>query len=105
MATVVIDDNEFVNVKLAISEEEQKQGLKNVRNPMLMAFPYKQASVRKFWMHDTPAPLDIIFCNGTKVIYIGKGEPYDAKTLIGPDTACTLVLEAPAGFVISNNIS
>ena len=61
MASVIIDEQEFENVSLAITKREQDQGLKGIEQPTLMAFPYKQAGVRKFWMQETPKPLDIIF--------------------------------------------
>ena len=105
MASVIIDEQEFENVSLAITKREQDQGLKGIGQPTLMAFPYKQAGVRKFWMQETPKSLDIIFCRAGKVIYIGAGEPYNCDDKIGPNVACDLVLEAPKGFVDYHNIS
>lgn len=105
MATIIIGDNIFENIKLAITPEEQTIGLMNVPYPPpLLLFPYKKAAIKKFWMKDTPSPLDIIFCNCNCVIYIGKGEPFN-ESLIGPNENCDLVLEAPHGFVDYHNIS
>lgn len=30
--------------------------------PPIMSFPYSDAGIKKFWMKNTPSPLDIIFC-------------------------------------------
>lgn len=105
MATIIIGDNIFENVSLAVTSEEQNRGLMGKPYPPpLLLFPYKKASIKKFWMKDTPSPLDIIFCNANCVIYIGKGEPFN-ENLIGPNEKSNLVLEAPHGFVDYYNIS
>ena len=105
MATLIIDDNKFDGIKLAVTNEEQNLGLMNVEwPPPLLLFPYKKAGVRKFWMLNTPSPLDIIFCNANRVIYVGRGEPFNSEDLIGPNENCTLVLEAPNGFVDYHDI-
>jgi len=105
MAFIIIDGIEFENVQLAVTDNEQNAGLMGVNTPTLMAFPYKKAGIHKFWMKETPLALDIIFCKANEVIYIGKGEPYNHKTLIGPEYPVDLVLEAPRGFVDFHNIN
>lgn len=105
MAIVIIDENKFENVKIAVTEKEQQIGLMNVPwPPPLLLFPYKQANIKKFWMKNVESPLDIIFCKANEVIYIGVGEPFNEES-IGPNESCNLVLEAPYGFVDYNNIS
>lgn len=82
---------------VAVSLEEQMQGLMfRPWPPPVMCFPYKEAEVRKFWMKNTPSPLDILFCRGNRIISICRGEPLSTE-LIGPDEHSDLVIELPAG--------
>jgi uncharacterized protein len=105
MATIFVDEKKFDQIKLAISPEEQNKGLMGVEwPPPLLLFPYKTAAIRQFWMKNTPSPLDIIFCNSNHVIYIGEGEPFNSKKLIGPNENSTFVLEAPRGFADYHDI-
>jgi hypothetical protein len=94
---IVLNGHEFVT-KVAITEQEQMKGLMFEKwPPPIMVFPYKNSSVRKFWMHNTISPLDIIFCNSGKIISIMKGEPLSTK-LIGPDSLIDFVIELPYGM-------
>lgn len=82
---------------VAVTESEQCKGLMYQKwPPPIMVFPYKRASVRKFWMNNTTTPLDIIFCQGNCIIGIFKGEPLSTK-LVGPDIPSDLVVELPGG--------
>lgn len=95
---------EIGNVRFAITRDEQRKGLMNVDwPPPLMVFPYKKAAIRKFWMKDTPSPLDIIFCSANRVIYIDYGVPFD-EARVGPNRPCDLVIEGPLGFAQENGI-
>lgn len=59
---VYIDNNVFTTL-LAISEHEQAQGLMHIEPPTpVMSFVYDRPKINKFWMANTPAPLDIVFC-------------------------------------------
>ena len=94
---IVLKGKEFVT-KVAITEQEQMKGLMFEKwPPPIMVFPYKNSSIRKFWMHNTISPLDIIFCNNGKIISIMKGEPLSTK-LIGPDKPVDFVVELPYGM-------
>lgn len=84
-------------IQLAISEAEQEQGLMWKLAPQPMAFPSKSSGVRKFWMKNTPAPLDIIFCHSNQIVEIVRGEPLSLD-LVGPDAPTDLVVELPAGM-------
>lgn len=64
--------------------------------PPAMIFPYKNASMIKFWMKNTISPLDIIFCKEGKVLGIFAGQPM-STALVGPNEASDLVIELPAG--------
>jgi len=90
---------------IAISELEQRKGLMNCYDlPPSMSFVYESPKVNKFWMHNTPMPLDIVFCNKGKIISIAAGEPF-STTLIGPDYATDLVVEFPYGTCKKFNFS
>jgi len=95
---VYIGDNVFESL-LAISMEEQRQGLMNIAEPVPnMAFVYGYPSINHFWMANTPSQLDIIFCNDGMVSEICYGEPYSTK-MIGGDMPSNLVVELPYGTV------
>jgi hypothetical protein len=47
-------------------------------------------------MHNTPSPLDIIFCKEGKIVDIRKGEPY-STSLIGVNDVTDLIVEFPHG--------
>lgn len=99
-----IQDNIFNNIKVAITPDEQQRGLMyQAWPPPIMIFPYKNAQIRKFWMKNTPSPLDIIFCNNNSIMEILHGEPFSLRT-IGPDVPIDLVIEMPYGTVSKFNI-
>lgn len=93
---ISIGDNLFETL-LAISSQEQERGLMYMEPPTPnMAFIYAQPGINKFWMANTPAPLDIVFCHAGKVIEICAGEPYSTR-IIGPNQFSDLVVEFPYG--------
>ena len=82
---------------LAISDIEQQTGLMYKKElPPSMSFVYDNPKINKFWMHNTPKALDIVFCKNGKIISIAKGEPFSTR-LIGPDFPTDLVIEFPYG--------
>jgi uncharacterized protein len=101
---VIIGDYKF-NTLVAITEEEHNKGLMWKKAPTpIMSFPYDKPEVHKFWMQNTIAPLDILFCRAGKVIDIQKGSPFSVD-LIGPDENTDLVVELPLGTVEKYNIA
>ena len=93
---IIVNGNKIIT-KMAITEEEQETGLMGqLWPPPVMAFPFKDKAVRKFWMKDTPSPLDIIFCNAGTVVGVYSGEPY-SESFLGPNSAVDLVIEMPRG--------
>ena len=89
---------------LALSEQEQQQGLMGVEYPPpVMSFVYSSPRINRFWMSNTPAPLDIVFCCNGEITQIHKGNPYSTKT-IGNDTYSDLIIEFPFGTVMSSDI-
>jgi uncharacterized membrane protein (UPF0127 family) len=100
---IYIHNNVFPTL-LAISMDEQTHGLMGEAwPPPVMSFLYTCAQVNRFWMKQTPSPLDIVFCCNGIVTQICKGEPYSTST-IGDDRPSDLVIEFPFGTVISAEI-
>lgn len=100
---VSINNNVFPTL-LAISEEEQTRGLMEQSwPPPVMSFIYTGPRVNKFWMNNTPSPLDIVFSYKGKVTQIHKGIPY-STAMIGDNTFSDLVIEYPHGTVLESGI-
>lgn len=99
---VFIHNNVFPTL-LAISHEEQSLGLMYQDwPPPVMSFVYSSPQYNKFWMKNTPSPLDIIFCCNGEVKQIHKGEPYSTFTI--GDVESDLVIELPFGTAESSGI-
>lgn len=97
MDQIVIGEN-VIGTVVAITEQDHVRGLMfKPWPPPVMTFPYKTAEVRKFWMKNTPSPLDIIFCRAGEVISVFMGEPGSMRH-IGPDEPVDLVVEMPFGM-------
>lgn len=100
---VFIGNNVFSTL-LAVSELEQAKGLMGQKfPPPVMTFVYNTPKVNKFWMKNTPSPLDIIFCHNNKISQICYGEPY-STAIIGDNKLSDLVIELPHGTVDKSNI-
>lgn len=100
---VYVDNNVFSTL-LALSEEEQSTGLMGqVWPPPIMSFVYPKPKYNKFWMKNTPSPLDIVFCCNGEITQICKGEPYSTEVL-GDDRLSDLIIEFPYGTVSSSGI-
>lgn len=99
---VYINNNIFPTL-LAISIEEQAHGLMYQEwPPPVMSFVYDSPRVNRFWMKNTPSPLDIIFCHGGKVTEICYGEPH-STSVVGTQLS-DLVIELPHGTANSVEI-
>ncbi len=100
---ISIGDNIFETL-IAVSHQEQAKGLMGqIWMPPVMSFIYDRPKINKFWMRDTPSPLDILFCNNGEIKQIHKGEPYSLSA-IGFDELSNLVIELPFGTAHSSNI-
>jgi uncharacterized membrane protein (UPF0127 family) len=100
---IFINDNIFSTL-FAISSEEQSRGLMYIDPPTpIMTFVYNKPQINKFWMSNTPAPLDIVFCHNGEITQICKGEPFSTK-IIGDHKLSDLIVELPYGTVKSSNI-
>lgn len=100
---VYLDTNVFPTL-LAISEEEQAQGLmEQAWPPPVMSFIYTSPKVNKFWMKNTPSPLDIVFSYNGVITQICKGIPH-STSLIGEYRPSDLIVELPHGTVAYSGI-
>lgn len=100
---IYVHNNVFPTL-LAISEEEQSHGLMGQEwPPPVMSFLYTYPRYNKFWMKNTPSPLDIVFCHQGTVTQICKGEPYSTD-MIGDNKLSDLIVEFPHGTVVSSGI-
>lgn len=103
MSKVIINNNIF-NAITAISEKEQQTGLMNVPwPPPIMVFP-SEPEYKKFWMKNTPSPLDIVFIANEKIVSIEKGIPH-STAMIGPNVKVDCVIEFPSGTIEKINAS
>lgn len=95
-SVVQLGDHTF-NTLLAVTAEEQAKGLMFAEwPPPVMSFIYGSPQNDKFWMKNTPSPLDIVFALDGKITTIRKGEPYSTN-LIASATVYDLVIELPFG--------
>ena len=100
---IYVDSNIFPTL-LAISEDEQSKGLMyEPYPPPIMSFVYAEPRIVKFWMKNTPSPLDIVFCCNGNIKQICTGEPLSTKT-IGDDYLSDLIIEFPFGTVKNSQI-
>lgn len=100
---IYIHNNIFPTL-LAISSDEQEKGLMHEEwPPPVMSFVYASPSVNRFWMKNTPSPLDIVFCHNGIVSEICYGQP-NSTSIIGGNQLSDLVVELPYGTVEASNI-
>jgi uncharacterized membrane protein (UPF0127 family) len=100
---IYISNNIFPTL-LAISEDEQTIGLMGQDwPPPIMSFIYADPKVNRFWMKNTPSPLDIVFCCNGEITQICKGEPF-STSVVGDYRNSDLVIEFPYGTVVTSQI-
>ena len=92
-----------IQLEVARTPQQQSWGLMG-RPPLAplrgMWFPYDQPQVLKFWMHRTPAPLDMLFLRSGRVLAIEAGAspcPRLPCRSYGPDDPADGVVELAAG--------
>lgn len=102
MKTDIEIGNKKYNVKLALTEEDQSEGLKNVENLPKdegMLFIYPESQDLNFWMQDTLIPLDIIFINEDYIVdKIYQGEPMDETPLQAENVRYVLEVNVDSGI-------
>jgi uncharacterized membrane protein (UPF0127 family) len=101
---IIFIANNLFETLLAISAEEHQRGLMYVDPPVpVMTFIYGAPGINKFWMANTIAPLDIIFCHAGRVSEICYGEPH-STSVIGSNLFSDLIIELPYGTAAQGNI-
>ena len=97
-----------LKVKVAISSQEQAQGLKNAPNLSKdegMLFSYPQKRILTFWMKDTTIPLSIAFIDeNKKIIQMEDMEPLSKKSVKSKEPSMW-ALEVNKGWFKYNGIS
>lgn len=86
-------------VNVAISPQQQQQGLMHQEDPMPMVFLFQDLDKRAFWMHCTPTPLLICFASFDKIFQVSIGKPFSKKQIISNGRA-DMVVEIPLGTYI-----
>lgn len=99
----LIINNLEIPTLVAISAEDQKNGLMGIKNPPIMIFIHNKAKNINMWMKDTPAPLDILFCNNNIVTDIKHGVPFSLDK-IGSSQLSNMIVEMPKGLSDKLNI-
>lgn len=107
MPKIEINDKEY-NVKLAITDEEKSQGLKDITSMPYnegMLFVYDEPTEVVFWMSETKLPLDIIFINEYgEVISVANGEPMSEELIEEEDVKYVLELNADSGVDAGDDV-
>jgi len=105
-----------VDVRLAISPEQHRQGLSGTESlgeteGMLFLFDKKSDSPPVFWMKDMLIPLDFIWIKDNKVFHIHQDIPFPTPgtsdtelKLYAPNGPVDYVLEVNAGFIKKHNV-
>ena len=113
------DKQPCIALEVARSQEQQRRDLQG-RPPLAplrgMWFPFPKPQPLRFWMHKTPASLDMVFLNGNRVIAIepettpcphlpcrsyGPMEPGDGVVELGAGEAKRLGLRVGMPVVIT----
>ena len=71
-----------------------------------MLFIFPTASVQRFWMKNTPLPLDMIFIGSDRKIVgiVADTRPFTTDPR-GVDTPSRYVLEVHAGFCVTHGVA
>lgn len=95
--------------------QEWEKGLMNdtnVTNSTFALFVFPYSSNYSFWMKNTYAPLDIMWINNSRVVYLITAYPceeYNASQescpIYTPNSSADYVIEAHSGFAKANNIT
>jgi uncharacterized membrane protein (UPF0127 family) len=99
MKIIKINEAEF-KVETAISQEELERGLSgrdNLCENCGMLFEFDKKGEQAFWMKGMKFPLDIIWINGDKIVYIARNIPADYGETIRPEVEADRVLEINSG--------
>lgn len=108
--SIVTIDEQPIVVTVANTPELRERGLSGTANlpkgeGMLFVFPY--SSAWGIWMKDMNYALDILWIDQSgSIIYMEENvTPESYPEVYRPDKSALYVLEVPAGFIASNNIT
>jgi len=98
-----------VPVEVADTPDKRATGLmyrRDLAPDAGMLFLFTKASPQKFWMKNTPLPLDMIFIGPTAKIVgiVADACPFTTNPL-GPDEPSRYVLEVNAGFAAKHGLA
>jgi len=100
--------NKTYNVKIAKTDEEQSDGLQNIKDLPEnegMLFCFEKPDEVSMWMEDTFIPLDIIFIDeDCDVIKVQQGVPLSKEMITSPDTLYVLEVNAGSGIKIGDEL-
>jgi uncharacterized membrane protein (UPF0127 family) len=98
-----------VQVEVARTQDELMRGLMfrrelGANNGMLFIFP--EEDIRRFWMHNTYIPLDMVFLDSHRVVVgiIENAVPQD-DTSRGPDSPARYVVEVRGGYAQKHGVT
>lgn len=97
-------------VEVADTDEERTLGLQNrdeIGEAQGMLFVFNKPGFYSFWMKDVRFPLDFVWVNNGRVIYINESVPVASNGYYpsyAPPEPVTHVVEFAAGRVLRDNI-
>ena len=97
---IEIKEHKFF-VRLALSPKDQVQGLsgrKNIKKWEGMLFEFKRKSKYSFWMKNMNFPLDIIWIEEGRIVYIARNISCQHSEIISPQVEADTVLEINGGI-------
>lgn len=108
----VVINNHSYKLLIANDDKTRQVGLskrKSLDKNTGMLFIFQKKGIYSFWMKDTEIPLDMLFIDGDKIIYIVKNAPPQAGKsgllpIYTPPSEINYVLELNGGEVDKNKI-
>ena len=104
---IEIGDKQY-NVRIAITDEEQSDGLKNIEklsDNEGMLFVFDKEDQVSMWMEDTVIPLDVIFIDEDyNVVKVQQGVPKSKELITSDNTKYVLEVNAGSGIKIGDEL-
>jgi len=98
-----------IPVELAVTPETRTRGLmyrRDLPSNAGMLFVFPQESLQRFWMRNTPLPLDLIFITAARTVagVVADARPF-SEDFLGVSVPSQYVLEVHAGFAARHRIA